>query len=161
MTITETDWPSARIVLRPAPAHLQRRREPAYRRPGRARPAAGAVRYHGTGVAMSRAPHRRRPVSVALTVAVAGVAAVITVWLGAIAHSGGVVGTPAAIPQQLAVVRVQAGETLQQLASRVAPGAPVSQVEARIRELNQLDSVALDAGQTLIAPVGPSADHAG
>jgi hypothetical protein len=24
----------------------------------------------------------------------------------------------------------------------------------RIRELNQLDSVALDAGQTLIAPVG-------
>jgi len=27
-------------------------------------------------------------------------------------------------------------------------------VVERIRELNQLDSVALDAGQTLIAPVG-------
>jgi len=49
---------------------------------------------------------------------------------------------------------VQTGETLQQVAQRVAPDAPVGQVVERIRELNQLDSVALDAGQTLIAPIG-------
>ncbi len=58
------------------------------------------------------------------------------------------------MPDRLAVVQVQTGETLQQVAHRVAPDAPVGQVVERIRELNQLDSVALDAGQTLIAPVG-------
>jgi hypothetical protein len=117
--------------------------------------------YRGTAVGLSRAPHRRRPVSAAVTVALAGLAALITVWLGTIAQSGGVSGTPAAIPQQLAVVRVQAGESLQHLAARVAPDAPIAQVVDRIRELNKLESAALDAGQTLIAPVGPSAGNAG
>jgi len=65
-----------------------------------------------------------------------------------------------AVPDQLAVVRVQTGENLQHLAARVAPDAPLARVVARIRELNNLDSAALDAGQTLIAPVGPGADHA-
>jgi hypothetical protein len=161
MTVIETDYPSARIVLRPSPARTPDRRTAGHRRPGPVRPSGGAVRYRGTGVAMSRAPHRRRPVSVAITAALAGLAALITIWLGAIAHSGGVTGTPAVIPQQLAVVQVQAGESLQHLAARVAPGAPVAQVVERIRELNQLESAALDAGQTLIAPVGLSADHAG
>jgi hypothetical protein len=36
----------------------------------------------------------------------------------------------------------------------VAPGAPVAKVAERIRELNDLNSPALAAGQTLIAPVG-------
>ena len=58
------------------------------------------------------------------------------------------------MPDRLAVVQVQAGETLQQVAHRVAPDAPVGHVVERIRELNQLESVALDAGQTLIAPIG-------
>ena len=31
--------------------------------------------------------------------------------------------------------------------------APVADVVAKIRELNQLDTTALDAGQTLIAPI--------
>ena len=81
------------------------------------------------------------------------VAAGITVWLGLVAQFGGVVGERRAVPGRLAVVQVQTGETLQQVAHRVAPDAPVGQVVERIRELNQLDSVALDAGQTLIAPV--------
>jgi LysM domain-containing protein len=127
-------------------------------RPTPARPAPGAVAYRGTGVAMSRAPHEPRPVSAAVTAALAGMAALITVWLGSLAQSGGVTGTPAAVPDQLAVVRVQSGETLQHLAARVAPDAPVGQVVARIRELNHLDSAALDAGQTLIAPMGRSPD---
>jgi hypothetical protein len=149
-------WPDRRL----------RRNGYGRQRPTPARPAPGAVAYRGTGVAMSRAPlgappacgGGRRPVSAAVTAALAGMAALITVWLGSLAQSGGVTGTPAAVPDQLAVVRVQSGETLQHLAARVAPDAPVGQVVARIRELNHLDSAALDAGQTLIAPMGRSPD---
>jgi hypothetical protein len=36
----------------------------------------------------------------------------------------------------------------------VAPDAPVHSVVAQIRDLNELPSAAVDAGQTLIAPVG-------
>jgi LysM domain len=166
MSVIDDHRPS-RIIVRPVPGRTPHRGN--VRRPAPVRPAAGAVRYRGSGVPMSRARlgapsacgRARRRVSVAVTAALAGLAALITVWLGAIAHSGGVSGTPAAIPEQLAVVQVQAGESLQHLAARVAPGAPVAQVVARIRELNKLESAALDAGQTLIAPVGSSADHAG
>jgi len=123
-------------------------------RPAPTRPAGAALAFRSSGVVISRAAHRRRPVSAAVTIALAGMAALITVWLGALAHSGGVAGPAPAVPDRLAVVRVQAGENLQRLAARVAPDAPVTQVVERIRELNQLDSAALDAGQTLIAPVG-------
>jgi predicted Zn-dependent protease len=58
------------------------------------------------------------------------------------------------VPNTLAVVQVQSGETLAQIAHRVAPGAPVAHVVDRIRELNKLESASLDAGQTLIAPIG-------
>jgi hypothetical protein len=102
---------------------------------------------------MSRASHRRRPITPATTVGLALLAALITVWLGVVAQFGGVVGTPAPVPDRLAVVQVQSGETLQQVARRVAPDAPVGQTVERIRELNQLESAALDAGQTLIAPI--------
>ncbi len=106
---------------------------------------------------MSRASHRRRPITPATTVGLALLAAFITVWLGVVAQFGGVVGTAGSstpVPDTLAVVQVQAGETLQQVAHRVAPDAPVAPVVDRIRELNQLESASLDAGQTLIAPVG-------
>ncbi|WP_431239727.1 LysM peptidoglycan-binding domain-containing protein [Mycolicibacterium aichiense] len=110
----------------------------------------------GTEARGSRSPgHRtRRPVSTAVTIALAGVAALITLWLGMVGHFS---ATPAAteqMPDQLAVVQVQAGETLQQLAGRVAPDAPAGQVVQRIRDLNKLESASLDAGQTLIAPIG-------
>ncbi len=113
------------------------------------------LRYRGTGIAMSHAPHARRPVSTAVTIALAGMAALITLWLGSLAQfSGDRAAAPAQAPDQLAVVQVQAGETLQDLALRVAPGASAVQIAERIRDLNNLDSVAVDAGQTLIAPVG-------
>jgi predicted Zn-dependent protease len=114
------------------------------------------MRYRGPGVVMSRASHRRRPITPATTVGLALLAALITLWLGVVAQFGGVVGTnsSAPMPDTLAVVQVQAGETLQQVAHRVAPDAPVGHVVDRIRELNQLQSASLDAGQTLIAPVG-------
>lgn len=148
MTIIETRKMSAAPVVRPGVRPVARRRPPA-RRPGGA-----PIRYGGTGVVMSRAPHRRRPITPATTVVLALVAAAITVWLGLVAQFGGVVGNPDAVPERLAVVQVHTGETLNHVAQRVAPDAPVGAVVERIRELNKLDSAVLDAGQTLIAPVG-------
>ena len=146
---------------RPAGSPLPARpgRSPLPARPARAalpvRPAAAALHYRGTGVAVSRAPHPRRPVSTAVTVSLAGLAALITLWLGSLAQfSGERAATAVRPPDQLAVVQVQAGETLQQLAERVAPGASAVEVAERIRDLNKLHSAAVDAGQTLIAPVG-------
>jgi len=132
---------------------------PAARGPQSSRPVAAAPRYRGTGVLMSNASHRARPITPATTVALAMVAAGITVWLGFVAHFGGMLHSnpekaSVQMPDQLAVVRVESGETLQHLATRVAPDAPASQVVARIRELNELTSSAVTAGQTLIAPVG-------
>ncbi|MGE2836702.1 LysM peptidoglycan-binding domain-containing protein [Mycobacterium sp. SMC-4] len=120
---------------------------------GSPRPKVAPMRYRGTGVVMSRAPHRRRPITPATTVVLALVAAAITVWLGLVAQIGGLQGEEAAVPTRLAVVQVQAGESLQHVARRVAPEAPVADVVAKIRELNQLETVAVDAGQTLIAPI--------
>ncbi|HEU4363709.1 MAG TPA: LysM peptidoglycan-binding domain-containing protein [Mycobacterium sp.] len=125
-------------------------------RPPSPRPGGAPLRYRGSGVAMSRATHRRRrAITPATTVGLALLAALITVWLGLVAQFGAsAAGGTVPVPDELGVVRVQDGESLTQLAARVAPGAPAGQVAMRIRELNRLDSVALDAGQTLIAPIG-------
>lgn len=129
------------------------------RRPGPSRPPGAPPRYHGTGVAMSVAPHRRRPVTLATTMGLALAAGAITLWLGLVANVGQLVngdpsGSAARVPDRLAVVRVEPGESLQDIAARVAPDLPARQVAERIRELNDLNSPALVAGQTLIAPVG-------
>jgi LysM domain-containing protein len=92
------------------------------------------------------------------TVGLALLAGVITLWLGLVANLGqmanGDSGGSAPVPDRLAVVRVETGESLQDVAHRVAPDAPARQVADRIRELNDLNSPTLAAGQTLIAPVG-------
>jgi hypothetical protein len=150
--IADRQVPTGHVVA-PGPARV-RPRGAQPRRPRPDRPGGAPLRYAGTGVTMSRAAHRPRPVSAAVTVALASVAALITIWLGSLAHLGGLSGNDTPVPEQLAVVQVQAGETLQHVASRVAPDAPVGQVMQRIRDLNKLDTAALDAGQTLIAPVG-------
>lgn len=104
---------------------------------------------------VSQAPHHRRTVSTRVTVALACAAALITLWLGSLAHfSGQQSAAPSPLPERLAVVQVQAGETLQQLAGRVAPDSPVAQIVDRIRDLNHLDSAMVGAGQTLVAPIG-------
>ena len=148
MTILDTREIRQAPVVRPGFRSADTRR-----RPRSNRPAVAPMRYRGTGVVMSRATHRRRPITPATTVLLALVASAITVWLGLVAQFGGVTGVEAPVPDRLAVIQVQTGETLQQVAHRVAPDAPVGQVVERIRQLNQLDSVALDAGQTLIAPI--------
>jgi LysM domain len=152
MTLIATDQGPAGPTLRRPVRVRPHGRQTA--RPGPARPSGAPLRYRGTGLLTSRAPHRPRPITPATTVGLALLAALITVWLGVVAQFGEAVrGVSAPVPDRLAVVQVQAGETLQHVAARVAPDAPVSQVVARIRELNDLDSAALNAGQTLIAPV--------
>ncbi len=125
----------------------------ATRRPHSSRPGGEPMRHRGTGVLISRASHRRRPITPATTVMLALIAGAITLWLGLVAQFGGVAGGQAEIPGRLAVVQVQAGETLLHVAQRVAPDVPAGDVVERIRELNELESVAIDVGQTLIAPV--------
>jgi predicted Zn-dependent protease len=94
-------------------------------------------------------------VSTPVTVALACAAALITLWLGSLANvTGDRAAASAPVSDTLAVVQVQSGETLAQLAGRVAPDSPSGQTMQRIRELNKLDSVAVQAGQTLIAPIG-------
>jgi hypothetical protein len=128
------------------------------RRPAPSRPAGAPALYRCGGVAMSVAPHRRRPVPFATTVGLALLAGIITLWLGMVAHFGQIAngdsGAAAHVPDRLGVVRVETGESLQDVAARVAPEAPARQVAERIRELNGLKSPTVAAGQTLIAPVG-------
>jgi hypothetical protein len=136
------------LVVRP-----MRPRTPTRRRSNYDRPAGAAIGYRRPAVLMSRASHRPRPVTPVTTVILALIAAAITVWLGLVANLGAPAETPHPVPGQLAVVQVQMGESLPQLAQRVNPDAPVAAVVDQIRDLNQLDSAAVDAGQTLIAPV--------
>ena len=62
-------WNAQRLVNRPINRPISE--SPAYRagenrphRPSPTRPGGSPMRYHGTGVAMSTAPHGRRPVTV-------------------------------------------------------------------------------------------------
>ena len=148
MTIITREEPID-LVVRPV-----RPRTAARRRPNHLRPDGAAVGYRRPAVLMSRASHRPRPVTPVTTVVLALIAAAITIWLGLVANLGAPADTPTPVPGRLAVVQVQTGESLQQLAQRVAPDAPVGSVVDQIRELNKLDSAAVDAGQTLNAPVG-------
>ena len=147
-------WVIDHALPREVPGTTRPRRRPASGHgPRSRRPSGAAVHYRGTGVLVSRASHRPRPITPLTTVLLAVVAGAITLWLGLVAQAGGVVGEVADTPSRLAVVQVQAGESLQHVARRVAPDAEVSHVVERIRQLNELTSVAVDPGQTLIAPV--------
>jgi LysM repeat protein len=162
MTITSTTSTLPPRLAQPAPVGdpgtLRYRPvgEQSRRRPTEIRPSGAAVRQRGTGVRVSRAPHRRaRAITPVTTVGLALLAAMITVWLGAVAQFGQAIqGGTAPAPAKLAVVQVQSGETLQTVAARIAPEAPIGETVQQIRELNRLDGAAVNAGQTLIAPVG-------
>lgn len=160
MTLIDTLPPryAQQSPVKAAPRPVRRRidADQARRRPMEVRPPGAPVRRRGTGVPVSRAPHRRRrTITPVTTVGLALLAALITVWLGAVAQFGEAIqGATVPTPSKLAVVQVKTGETLQTVAARIAPDAPVGQTVQQIRELNKLESVALTAGQTLIAPVG-------
>jgi hypothetical protein len=163
MTLMHTVSPRTSNVRRPSDGLVARPRydqERALRsrRSVQSRPAGAPMRHRGTGVAMSAAPHRRRPVTLGTTVGLALMAGIITLWLGLVANLGQIANgdsrASAPVPDRLSVVQVEPGESLQDVAHRVAPEAPARQVADRIRELNNLNSPMLAAGQTLIAPVG-------
>lgn len=148
-------WPAA--GPRRARTGHQHRRSPATRQVP-SRPVVAPLRYRGSGLAVSAAPHRTltaRKVSTPVTMALAVLAALITGWLGLLAQASAGHAAPArANPEQLAVVYVQEGENLRSLAGRVAPDRPVDRVVDRIRDLNRLSSSAIETGQSLIAPIG-------
>jgi predicted Zn-dependent protease len=71
------------------------------------------------------------------------------VGLGVLAGAGS--GAPT-VPSRTAVVRVEPGENLLQVAERVAPHSDPAAVVDRIRELNGLGDSSVRAGQPLTVP---------
>lgn len=84
---------------------------------------------------------------------VLAVLATVTVvcGLGAVGH---VAGGASAVPSPTAVVQVGAGETVWDVAERVAPGSERQAVVQRIRELNDMAGSGLRPGQALLVPDG-------
>src|SRR5258705_10388687 len=91
MTILDTREIQQAPVVRPGFRPADTRRRPRSNRPG-----VAPMRYRGTGVAMSRATHRRRPITPATTVLLALVASAITGWPGRGAQLRGAAGGRAA-----------------------------------------------------------------
>jgi ABC-type antimicrobial peptide transport system ATPase subunit len=71
------------------------------------------------------------------------------VGLGVLANAGSGAHT---VPHRTAVVRVEPGEGLLDVAERVAPHSDASAVADRIRELNGLPDSAVRPGQPLTVP---------
>jgi hypothetical protein len=145
------DTRDARPVLRLVPALPEAPAEPQRRRgPGRhrspARPDSLGSRRVATCVPTVR--HRRRLPVFFLT----GVAVFISV-VGIGLLAGSMAGD--AVPDRTAVVWVEPGESLWQVAERSAPGYNTEAVVARIRELNELPGGAVLAGQALQVPSAP------
>lgn len=124
------------------------------RRPARQRPGGRPVSYDrlGPAVRLSIAAHvavvsrGRRVVAGALVALVAAAA-----LLGVLAlRSAGTVEVPAATT----VVQVKAGESLSQVAVRVAPDAPTAAVVQRIVALNGLPGASVRTGESLVVPRG-------
>ncbi|PPK62221.1 LysM domain-containing protein [Actinokineospora auranticolor] len=134
--------PAATAPIRPAPSPLRRARR--HRPPNRGR-VAGAARV----VAAPGCGPRRSPIPVSVLAGVAAVVAIAVYGLGSAADSM----AGASVPQETAVVRVKAGETLSDLAARMAPGSDVGAVVDRIRGLNGLEGSTIFPGQPLEVPV--------
>lgn len=123
--------------------------------PDSRRPASGQVGYRTSPAGLSSAAHplpRRKPRSGGpiVTICAALLTAFVVASMIGLAHlrAGDVTSTPGAT----AVVQVRGGETLSDVAVRIAPDSPVGQVVAEIIELNAMSGAGVHAGQTLITP---------
>jgi hypothetical protein len=114
-------------------------------RPPTRRHAAAAPRY----LAPVACGHRRAPIPMSLVLLLALAVCLAVLGLAVLANAGP--GAPT-VPQRTAVVRVEPGENLLQLAERVAPHSDPAAVADRIRELNSLSGSALSPGQPLTVP---------
>ncbi|HET9140135.1 LysM peptidoglycan-binding domain-containing protein [Actinophytocola sp.] len=131
------DVPANRSVTSPA-----RRVGEIERPPSRPRPAS-APRV----LAPVACDHRRAPVPMYLVVLLALATCLAVFALGILSN----VSAPA-VPERTAVVRVEPGETLLDVAERMAPSADPTAVVARIRELNALPNSTVHPGQPLRVP---------
>lgn len=93
----------------------------------------------------SRVRARRALAAACVIVVAAGVA------FGLVSLAG---GGSASVPGSTGVTQVRHGETLSELASRVAPAGQRAEVVQRIVALNQLSGVSVRAGQALVVPLG-------
>lgn len=117
------------------------------RPPGRSdRPATAEPRVIATGCAPA-APEQAAPLPLRWLFVLGVVVCLAVIGVGLLAGAG-----PAPVPEATTVVRVQPGESLWELADRVAPGADAEAVVGRIQELNGLQSSALRPGQPLRVP---------
>ena len=143
--------PGANAPHRQGPGVLPATRPAPARRPDErvARPRRLAVApTPAPPVAACRRVFLRRRVAALLlgTLAVAG----IVVGLSLLASAA----SEPSVPDRTIVVEVAPGETLWELAERVAPGSPTQQVVDRIRELNGIRGITVHPGQPLIGPDG-------
>lgn len=140
------------------PARPGGRRAPAVLPPVRPRVAGGGVRaldgasHAAPAVAVPPAVlRRRRLAAVAVLGAVLGV--LLGVLLTLVVPEG---GSPVPAPSGTTVAVVGAGESLGDVAARVAPGADTETVVTRIRELNRLEGSSVAPGRPLVVPAAPS-----
>ncbi|MFD4180580.1 LysM peptidoglycan-binding domain-containing protein [Rhodococcus sp. NPDC058514] len=118
----------------------------------RRRRVDGPVEYGRARVPVSRAAHGKRGHENGIGSLLVGMllSAVAVAGLLGIAQ---VRSNPQLALGETAVVQVQGGETISDVASRVAPGARVEQVVARILDLNAMAGASVQAGQSLVVPV--------
>jgi LysM domain len=91
--------------------------------------------------------HRRAPVSLYLVVLLGLATCLAVLGLAILSNAGA-----PAVPERTAVVRVEPGESLLDLAERMAPSADPTAVVNRIRELNALPNSSVQPGQPLRVP---------
>ncbi|MFC4858505.1 LysM peptidoglycan-binding domain-containing protein [Actinophytocola glycyrrhizae] len=99
-------------------------------------------------VVASCAPRRPR-LQVVWVLVVASAACAAVLGLGALAGA-----VAPSVPSETTVVRVKPGESLWELAGRVAPASDASVVVERIRELNGVEGL-VRPGQPLTVPFEP------
>ncbi|RDI42754.1 LysM peptidoglycan-binding domain-containing protein [Nocardia mexicana] len=123
------------------------------RRPRGTRPGSALVRYERPRVELSRGPHavdrvERAQVGFATLAVAALVSAAVVCGLLGLAQLRA--GAPAA--ESTSVVQVHEGESLSEVAARVAPADPVRDTVRKIVELNGLSAAEVAPGRTLIVP---------
>lgn len=126
-------------------------------RPPSMRPNAGRTEYRRPASPPVSCAHRTSPPRLspaaaarqtAITVVLTATALIAILGLAHLRTSEVAAGVPRT---DVAVVRM--GETLVDLAARIAPGADSAQVVEQIAELNVLSGVAVRPGQQLVVPV--------
>ncbi|CAM3072445.1 LysM peptidoglycan-binding domain-containing protein [Skermania piniformis] len=150
MTSALSEYPAVRSVSTPLRRRVDRGVEV------RRRPVGAPPGYRDVTAGRSTAAHpvsersQRGAPGAAATAAAALLAAVVVSGLFGLAQFRATPAAPAVVPTSVA--RVQAGESLSDVAVRVAPGLAVSDAVRRIMDLNDLSGVSVQAGQTLVVP---------